>query len=95
MDDTLTIIAYILAMPFLLVWGIERAVRYCCLLVCSVSSAVICRGCGQEVALLGIWQCQCGFTYRGHLLRPCPVCNCVPKAARCLHCRATTLLIER
>ena len=91
----MVIIAYILALPFLIVWGIEQAIRYCFALACSVSPTIVCCGCGQDVVLLGVWQCQCGFTYRGHLLRPCPVCDRVPLAARCPNCRATTILIER
>jgi len=84
--------AYILAAPLLLVWAAVKAVRYVRLLIRSVSGSAVCVGCHREVPLLGIWQCECGFRYEGHLLTPCSICHRVPKIARCFHCGLTTKL---
>jgi hypothetical protein len=86
-------LAYILALPLLAVWGIVRLVKYVHVLKRSVASAVSCGNCHRAVALVGMWACQCGFTYTGHLMRPCPICHRVPKVARCYHCNATTKLM--
>jgi hypothetical protein len=85
--------AYILALPFLIIWGLVRLDRYVRVLVLSVSPSIRCISCHSEVVLLGIWRCQCGFTYQGHLMRPCPVCNRVPRVVRCLRCSVTTKLM--
>jgi hypothetical protein len=84
--------AYMLALPFLIIWGMIRIARYVRLLTLSVSPSIACIGCRSEVALLGIWRCRCGFTYKGHLMRPCPVCARVPRVVRCLNCSVTTQL---
>ncbi len=89
----LNVLAYILASPFLLIWGLARLVRYVRVLCQAVRPALVCVHCRQQTPLVGMWQCQCGFTYPGHLLHPCPICHRVPKVARCMHCGVTTKLI--
>ncbi|HXG65143.1 MAG TPA: hypothetical protein VNO70_08540 [Blastocatellia bacterium] len=88
----LIILAYILALPFLAVWAAVRLIKYLRLLKQSVSPALRCGNCRRPVALVGMWACQCGYTYMGHLMRPCPICRRVPKVARCYHCNVTTRL---
>jgi len=88
----LKLAAYILSLPFLVIWGITKAVRYLHLLQLAVTSSVDCSNCGNPVSLTGNWRCECGFTYSGHLMRPCPVCQRVPRIVRCYRCQATTLL---
>ena len=52
---------------------------------------IVCE-CGTPMHLIGLWQCNCGFTYRGHLLVRCPVCLSVPRVVRCYACGVTTPL---
>lgn len=89
----LFILACVLGLPFLLCWLVARAVRYAHILALSVSPSMVCYACGGEIPLTGgPWRCKCDYTYAGHLLKPCPVCGRVPRAARCPHCDVTTLL---
>jgi hypothetical protein len=37
-------------------------------------------------------EAACGFTYRGHLLRVCPICFSLPAMVRCYDCGLTTKL---
>ena len=83
---------YILALPFLVIRGLMRLDRYVRVLVRSVSPSIPCVNCESEVALLGIWRCQCGWTFKGHYMTPCPVCDRVPNVVRCLRCSVTTRL---
>ena len=55
---------------------------------------IICRNCGNTIWLLGIWRCTCGYTYRGHVLRVCPVCRSLPRMVRCFVCGVTEKLSE-
>ena len=84
--------AYILSLPFLGIWAVIKLSRYVRILRRSISPSLICSTCHHPVALVGMWECQCGFTYRGHLLRPCPICHRVPRIVRCFHCHVTTKL---
>jgi hypothetical protein len=84
--------AYVLASPLLIIWVMVRMARYMRILARSVSPSVTCVNCRNEVSLVGVWQCGCGFAYSGHVLLPCPVCSRVPRVVRCLHCRVTTRL---
>jgi hypothetical protein len=89
----LVAVAYSLALPRLVVWYLIRLVRYVGILRLSVTSSVACAYCCQQISLVGLWRFQCGFTYAGHLLRPCPICHRLPKIVRCFHCGVTTKLI--
>lgn len=85
--------AYILALPFLIIWGIRRMDKYMRVLVLSVSPSTPCVACKSEVTLLGIWRCSCGYTFKGHYMTPCSMCGRVPRLVRCLNCSVTTRLI--
>jgi len=50
--------------------------------------------CGETVSLVGLWRCGCGYTYKGHLLRVCPVCKGLPRMVRCFSCGITVKLPE-
>lgn len=59
----------------------------------AVAPGMLCE-CGVWLSLVGLWKCSCGFTFRGHLLRRCPVCGTVPCVIRCFRCGVTTKLPE-
>lgn len=50
---------------------------------------IVCRNCNSAISLVGIWRCRCGYTYRGHLMRSCPVCDAMPRMVRCFQCGTT------
>jgi hypothetical protein len=60
----------------------------------SYRHEILCRNCGVAISLVGIWKCRCGYTYKGHLLRSCPVCDSLPRMARCFECGVTEKLPE-
>jgi hypothetical protein len=51
-----------------------------------------CGTCGAAISLVGLWRCRCGYTYRGHVLRECPVCHSLPRMVRCFACGLTQTL---
>jgi hypothetical protein len=71
----------------------RRAIRKIRFMRLAVQAGIQC-SCGDMISLLGIWRCRCGFQYRGHLLRTCPVCYSLPRVARCYSCMLTTKLPE-
>ena len=89
----LIVLAYILASPLLLIWGLVRLMRYARVLCLAVSPAFVCDHCRRQTPLVAMWQCQCGYTYPGHLLHPCPICHRVPRVVRCIHCGVTRKLL--
>ena len=91
-QTVLVLLAYVLALPLLALWGIFQLIRYLRLLRQSVSTSLRCGNCHRQIDLVGMWACQCGYTYTGHLMKPCPICHRVPKIARCYHCTVTTKL---
>jgi hypothetical protein len=62
--------------------------------ITSYRHEIVCRNCGAPISLVGLWKCRCGYTYKGHLLRACPVCNSLPRMARCFQCGVTEKLPE-
>ena len=82
-------VLWVLASPVLLVVHLARAVRHGARARRAAARAITCRTCGEEIVLVGFWRCRCGFTYRGHLLRVCPVCEAFPRLVRCFRCGAT------
>jgi hypothetical protein len=60
----------------------------------AYTSRLFCANCGAAVWLVGLWRCPCGFTYKGHLLRICPVCESLPAMVRCYECGVTAKLPE-
>jgi hypothetical protein len=83
------IVRWLLVSPILLVRFILHAFRRLDFWVMSYRHEMLCRNCGAAISLVGIWRCQCGYTYKGHLLRPCPVCDALPRMARCFECGVT------
>jgi len=76
------------------IWTVfRRTIRRIRFMRMAVRTGIQCR-CGDMISLLGIWQCRCGFQYRGHLLRTCPVCYAIPRIVRCYACMLTTKLPE-
>ena len=87
------VLLFVLASPILLIKSISRAVKRYRFLRISYASSIRC-ACGQQIQLLGMWRCSCGFTYRGHVLRVCanPNCRVLPAMVRCFSCGTTELL---
>jgi hypothetical protein len=84
---------FVLASPVLALKAMQRAVERYRFFRLAMAPAITCE-CGAEVSLVGLWRCTCGFTYRGHLLRMCPVCGTMPCVIRCYRCGVTTKLPE-
>src|ERR1017187_5230479 len=55
----------------------------------AYATEIQCGNCGQRISLVGFWRCGCHFTYRGHLLRECPICGSMPRMVRCFACGVT------
>ncbi len=83
----------ILASPVLVIRGAWRLRSHIHFLRIAYAPSVPCR-CGRPIFLVGIWKCSCTYTYRGHLLRYCPICGRLPRMARCYGCGLTTKLPE-
>ena len=86
-------VLFVLASPVLLVQALRRALERYWFFRLAMRPAIVCE-CGSEVSLVGFWKCSCGFCYRGHLLRVCPVCGSLPCVVRCYRCGVTTKLPE-
>ncbi len=86
-------VLFILASPILLTLAVQRALERYRFFRLAMQPEIFCE-CGRAVSLVGLWRCSCGFTYRGHLLRACPVCNTIPCVVRCYACGVTTKLPE-
>ncbi len=84
---------FVLASPVLFVLAARRGIHRYRFFRLAMESAIVCE-CGSTVSLVGLWRCGCGFTYRGHLLRLCPVCVSIPCIVRCHRCGVTTKLPE-
>ena len=83
----------VLSSPILAVQALRRAHERYRFFRLAMEPEMHCE-CGTTVSLVGYWRCSCGFTYRGHLLRTCPVCRSIPCVARCYQCGVTTKLPE-
>ena len=84
---------FILASPVLLVLAVRRGLNRYRFFQLAMQPEIVCE-CGSPVSLVGLRKCSCGFTYRGHLLRECPVCGTIPCVVRCYRCGVTTKLPE-
>ena len=91
-DPDLVLLA--LASPVYCVRGIFRAIRKGKFWMASYTPRITCRNCGEDIWLVGLWRCGCGYTYKGHLLRVCPVCKGLPRIVRCFSCGITAKLPE-
>ena len=89
----LHIFVFILASPILMLGTLGRAGKRVRFLALASRANLLCE-CGEKISLLGLWRCPCGFTYRGHLITVCPVCEALPKVARCYACGVTTRLAD-
>ena len=86
-------VLFVLASPVLVVQALRRAFERYWFFRLAMRPAIVCE-CGSQVPLVGFWRCSCGFCYRGHLLRVCPVCGSLPCVVRCYRCGVTTKLPE-
>jgi hypothetical protein len=94
LTDTLTDWAlFVIASPILLVQALRRAHERYSFFRLAMAPELPCE-CGSPISLVGLWRCSCRFTYRGHLLRICPVCGTIPCVVRCYRCGVTTKLPE-
>ncbi len=89
---TVDVVLFVLASPVLLVRTVYRVVRRVVYWRMQYVVRVKCRSCSRMISLVGLWRCSCGFTYRGHVLRRCPVCQMLPRMVRCFECGATEKL---
>ncbi len=88
------LLLWMLASPVLLLkWIVQLAMRWRFWRV-AYTTQLTCSNCQAAVSLVGLWRCHCGFTYRGHLLRVCPVCGSLPGMVRCYRCGVTQKLPE-
>ena len=92
---TLDVVLFVVASPILLVKALFRGGRLLDFYRVSYLPEIPCRACRRMISLVGIWRCACGYTYRGHLLRVCPVCRSLPQMVRCFACGVTEKLPER
>ena len=83
------VILFVLASPVLALRGGARALRTLHVLRMAAEPSTVCRTCGGQISLVGFWRCSCAFTYQGHLLRICPICQSFPQMIRCYQCGAT------
>jgi hypothetical protein len=86
-------VLFVLSSPVLAAQALRRAHERYRFFRLAMQPEMSCE-CGATVSLVGYWRCSCGFTYRGHLLRVCPVCGSIPCVARCYRCGVTTKLPE-
>ena len=82
---------FLLASPVMLCLALRRGLRHLRFFAVASRIRIFCE-CGEEVVLVGLWKCSCGFTYRGHLVNLCPLCRSVPKVVRCYECGVTRRL---
>lgn len=83
---------WLLSIPIRVLGWIIRMVRNLKFWRTAYAPEVRCGNCGAAISLVGIWRCGCQFTYRGHLLRECPICGSMPRMVRCFTCGVTERL---
>jgi hypothetical protein len=93
-DLVIEILWWVAASPLLFVRWLVRMVAWIRFLKVAYAPEVRCGNCGEAISLVGIWKCSCHFTYRGHLLRECPICGSTPRMVRCFACGVTERLPE-
>jgi hypothetical protein len=84
----------LLASPILALRGILTLCHNFEYWLTAYRTKISCPNCGTSISLLGLWKCGCGYTYRGHVLRSCPVCHLMPAMVRCTGCGVTAKLPE-
>jgi hypothetical protein len=85
---------WLLATPIMVLRWTIRTVRRLKFWRTAYAPEILCGNCGAAISLVGIWKCGCQFTYRGHLLRECPICGSMPRMVRCFNCGVTERLLE-
>jgi hypothetical protein len=90
----LDVMLWILAAPIYLAKGLFRLWRKWKFWRVAYTPRIVCASCRGTIWLVGLWRCGCGYTYRGHLLRACPVCGSLPRMVRCYECGVTQKLLE-
>jgi hypothetical protein len=88
-------VLFTLASPWILLEAMVRFWRRIRFWRTAYATVLQCRVCESAIALVGAWRCSCGYTYRGHVLRVCPVCRSLPRMARCYACGSTERLPEQ
>ena len=93
-DLFIDLVLWLIASPvYFALWVVRMARRWRFLRI-AYTPTIICRNCGETISLVGIWRCGCGYTYKGHLLRDCPICGSLPRMVRCYSCGVTEKLPE-
>lgn len=74
--------------PIVLMAKLSRAIaRLVGAWVLATRDAVRCPGCGEDVPLVGRWECGwCGYTFDGFAFARCEVCGAVPPFIECQTC---------
>ena len=85
---------WILASPIYFIRWLVRMIFRVNFWSVAYSTQIACATCSNAISLVGMWRCTCGYTYRGHVLRACPVCSSTPRMVRCFACGATEKLPE-
>jgi len=83
---------WLLATPVFLINGVLRSVRRYKFWSMAYRPRIRCQTCNAVISLVGMWECRCGYTYVGHVLRQCPVCETLPRMVRCFCCGTTAIL---
>jgi len=83
------VIVWLLAAPISAATSLTRFIRFC---RTAYTPRIRCKSCGATISLVGLWKCHCGFAYRGHVLRECPICRGVAPMVRCFSCGLTQRL---
>lgn len=91
-DLALELLWRAVTLPFSLAARLVRMIRNIAFWRTAYAPRVRCRNCGASISLVGIWECHCHFTYRGHLLRECPICGSLPSMVKCFNCGVTERL---
>ncbi len=91
-DLVAEVLWWILLSPLRFLGWLVRMIRNIPFWRTAYAPAIRCGNCGATISLVGIWECGCHFTYRGHLLRECPICGSLPSMVRCFNCGVTERL---
>ena len=93
-DAILNLLLFVLASPVYFAKWLRRMQQQWRFYRISYTLRITCQNCQATISLVGIWRCGCGYTYRGHVLRVCPVCGALPRMVRCFSCGVTKKLPE-
>jgi hypothetical protein len=93
-DSWIDFVLWILASPLLFIQWLLRLRRRWRFWRTAYATQIVCSGCHSAISLLGNWTCQCGYSYRGHVMRECPICGAQARMVRCYACGLTEKLPE-